>query len=248
MWYTTSGKLWNPERKRWNGNETKWQNKTKQEATSKTLILVARATCYRRLRLCSPEHCPGSVTSCHQWGPVQAQIIYTYGPKLSREPGQIDWNAMKKQQLIYLRARTGFHFQFWSLPKLAPCPNIWRFVRMVEPSKGKSHTWMIKMIIMHMHIWQPRVAFQVRNWRWQHSRRVALAVYNPMYGNILRRAGHSLRYVEFATTSMPTSEGPAMYTSTLSDTATTWLYRTFVRQYSLNVWAWIFPIRLCPGS
>ena len=75
-----------------------------------------------------------------------------------------------------------------------------------------------------------------------------LAVYDPMYGNILRKAGQSLRYVEFATTIMPSSEGLAIYTSTLSDTATTWLYRTFVRQYSLNVRTRIFPIRLYPDA
>ena len=99
-----------------------------------------------------------------------------------------------------------------------------------------------------MRIWQPCVAFQVRNWWWQRSKRVALGVYDPMYGNILRGVGQSLRYVEFATMSMPTSEGPAIYASILSDTATTWLYRTFVGQYSLNIRTWIFPIRLCPGS
>jgi len=46
-------------------------------------------------------------------------------------------------------------------------------------------------------------------------------VYDPMYGNILRRMGQSLRYVEFATRSMPTLERPVIYTSTLSETATT---------------------------
>ena len=97
-----------------------------------------------------------------------------------------------------------------------------------------------------MRIWQPRIALPSA--KLQCSRRVALAVYDRMYGNIFRRAGQSLHYVDFATRSMPTSEGPAIYASTLSKTATmcdftepsfSSIVQTFKPEYSPFVYALI---------
>ena len=74
-----------------------------------------------------------------------------------------------------------------------------------------------------MHIWQPRVALpsaklmmatleegsscRIRSDVWKHIEKSG-----PM---------SALQYVDFATRSMPTSEGPAIYASILSETVTT---------------------------